>query len=176
LFYICKVFRIRLWRIPTESSLHGGQTIRTAGQNKRFLPRLLLFIEMQLIVSLKMICMHPTLVLCFQDGETAITEVPCLPLTHSTQLVWALLTKDSAAVLLQKQHNHLNTMLDLTRVAPYALLFFDEQREFISATFSLSHGEAPFALQTQAHYIALLPYPCDFNFNTLTHLQIENPC
>jgi len=131
---------------------------------------------MQLIVSLKMICMHPTLVLCFNHGETTILEVPCLPLTHSTQFVLALLPKEPAALLLQKQHNHLNTQLDLTRVAPYALLFFDEHRLFISATFSLSPGEAPFALQTRAHYIALLPYPCNINFNTLTHLQMENPC
>jgi len=131
---------------------------------------------MQLIVSLKMICMHPTLVLCFRDGETTIPEVPCLPLTHSTQLVLALLPENPAPVLLQKQHKHLNTLLDLTRVAPYALLFFDEQREFISATFSLNHEEAPFAVQTRAAYVLLLPHPDSITLNTLNNFKTNPLC
>jgi len=131
---------------------------------------------MQLIVSLKMICMHPTLVLCFRDGETTIPEVPCLALTHSTQFVLALLPEEPAPVLLQKQHNHLNTLLDFTRVASYSLLFFDEQRVFISATFNLGPGEAPFAVQTRAAYVLLLPHPDSITLHTLINFKTKTLC
>lgn len=79
-------------------------------------------------------------------------------------------------VLLQINHNHLNTFLDLTSVFDFALLYFNEQNEFVGASYSLDNGYCtPFIIVTQAKTVLLLPLSKDLNLSTVRNLDITFP-
>lgn len=71
--------------------------------------------------------------------------------------VSSILKKDTIKVLIEVNHNQINTLLNLTDVQPYELLYFDGNKKFQGKSFSLFSGKAPFHIQTTAHYILLNP-------------------
>ena len=69
----------------------------------------------------------------------------------------SILKNDTIKVLIEVNHNQINTLLNLTGVQPYELLYFDVNKKFTGKSFSLFSDEAPFYIQTTAHYILLNP-------------------
>lgn len=73
-------------------------------------------------------------------------------------------------ILLNIEHQHLNTTLDLTQVYQYILLFFSDDLNFKGATYSNGNGRGAFTTQTQYKTILLLKLPFDFNLNYIIKL------
>ncbi|ESU19173.1 hypothetical protein FCR2A7T_25960 [Flavobacterium cauense R2A-7] len=71
--------------------------------------------------------------------------------------VFSVIKNDTIRILISVNHNQINTLLNLTGVQPYELLYFDENKNFTGKAFSLFTGAAPFHIQTTAHYILLNP-------------------
>lgn len=69
----------------------------------------------------------------------------------------SILKNDTIKVLIEVNHNQINTLLNLTGVQPYELLYFDVNKKFTGKSFSLISGVAPFHIQTRARFVLLIP-------------------
>ena len=78
------------------------------------------------------------------------------------------------ALLFRFSHSKINTQLILTDVTPYVLIFFDEELEFVGATFSIKSGEGNFVIQTQYKTILMVKLPMDFELNEIDFMRYEN--
>ena len=61
------------------------------------------------------------------------------------------------SLLIDIQHQQLNTFLDFTKVAPFLILYLDEKLFFSGAAFSINESESSFIIQTQYKKILLIP-------------------
>jgi hypothetical protein len=93
----------------------------------------------------------------FNGTETTTLPTYCVEVKETIVLVNTLIQSPPKTLFLKIKHNQLNTLLDLTNCAPYELWYFDEKEKFTGKSFSLQNGNAPFQIQTQARYIALVP-------------------
>jgi hypothetical protein len=91
------------------------------------------------------------------DRETIVLPCQKIEVTDTVVVVKSLMADNPKILLLEIKHDHINTLLDLTNVAPYELWYFDQQQIFIAKNFSLQNSAAPFQIQTQARYVALIP-------------------
>ena len=71
------------------------------------------------------------------------------------------------AYLLSITHQQLNTSLDLTGLTPYQVIFFDDNTNFMGASFSLGQPDHLLSIQTTANYILLIPFSNLVNLETL---------
>lgn len=93
------------------------------------------------------------------DSVTTISlPANIIELEDTNVVVNKLLQDHPKTVFFKIKHQHLNTLLDLTNCAPYELWYFDEDEKFTGKSFSLQKGNAPFIIQTQARFIAVVPY------------------
>lgn len=77
-------------------------------------------------------------------------------------------------LFLEIEHTQLNTLLELTKVTPYTLLYFEENLIIKGAAFSLNGSQSSFSINTQAKKILFLHYPIDFKPEDVTHLNIDS--
>ena len=73
---------------------------------------------------------------------------------------------------LEIEHHQINTLLELSKVSPFVLLYFDEKLLFIGAAFSLNGSQSPFGISTQAKKILLLHYPIAFILEEVAYLTL----
>jgi hypothetical protein len=62
--------------------------------------------------------------------------------------------------------------LNLTKVSPYILLFFDDSLLFKGATHSIVSGTGSFSIQTEYKQILFVKIPHDLKLNTIISLNI----
>jgi hypothetical protein len=93
----------------------------------------------------------------FNGTETITLPTYCVEVNEVILLVNKLIQSSPKTFFFKIKHNQLNTLLDLTNCSPYELWYFDEKEKFTGKSFSLQNGNAPFQIQTQARYIALVP-------------------
>jgi hypothetical protein len=75
--------------------------------------------------------------------------------------------KETKCLYLRIEHNQLNTILDLTNVAPYTILF-NKNFGFESATFNNNEiAETPFLLSTQYKQVIFIPSFMNFTVNDI---------
>lgn len=82
---------------------------------------------------------------------------------------------DETPLFLEIEHHQINTMLELTKVYPYVLLYFDEIEGVIlfkGAAFNLNNSDKPFAISTQFKKILLLHFPISFKLEEVAHLAL----
>jgi hypothetical protein len=94
----------------------------------------------------------------FNSVETISLPANIIELEETNVVVNTLLQDHPKTLFFTIKHQHLNTLLDFTNCAPYELWYFDEEEQFTGKSFSLQKGHAPFLIQTQARFIALVPY------------------
>ena len=100
--------------------------------------------------------------------KTIITLDANVKTTYETTIkVNELLKQKESPYLLLIQHQKLNTLLELSKVAPYVLLYFDEENFFAGATYSLNNSGSPFSIQTQYKNILLVRLTPNSEFNDL---------
>lgn len=83
------------------------------------------------------------------------------------------LNKDELGVLIQFEHNQTITILNLTDVTPYALLFFDDELLFKGASYSTKSDTGNFTIQTQYKNILFVRIPHNLNLNKIINLSYE---
>lgn len=100
-----------------------------------------------------------TLFLNFSTIGRETIVLPCqkTEVTDAVVVVKSLITDYPKILLLEIKHNRINTLLDLTNVAPYELWYFNKEHLFDGKSLSLLTDDAPFQIQTQARYVALIP-------------------
>jgi hypothetical protein len=94
----------------------------------------------------------------FDSVTTISLPANIIELEETNVVVYKLLQDHPKTFFFTIKHQHLNTLLDLTNCAPYELWYFDKEKQFTGKSFSLQTGQAPFLIQTQARFIALVPY------------------
>ena len=77
-------------------------------------------------------------------------------------------------LLLKINHSKTNTIMNLTHVVPYVLLFFNEKYEFCGASYSLNKEKASYMLQTEYKTILFVKHPNKLILNTINNLCHED--
>ena len=109
--------------------------------------------------------MKNTLQITLKD-KSVITFDAIVKITHETTIkVSELLEHGNPSLLLSIEHQQLNTDLEMSKVSPFVLLYFDEDDFFTGAAYSLNNSQSPFSIQTQFKKILLLPFPINFAFD-----------
>lgn len=101
--------------------------------------------------------MKKALQITLNDNTNLSLDSFCLLTTDSNIKLAKQLEASSIPLLIEIQHKQLNTLLDFTKAAPYAILYFDEKLLFSGATFSINESESTFIIQTQFKTILLVP-------------------
>ena len=94
-------------------------------------------------------------------------NVLALELKQPTTIVQNLEIVQGQQYLFSATHQALNSVLDLTAITPYQLVFFDEIQKFTGASFSLGNPEQLFSIQTTARFILLVPFTEIINLQSL---------
>ena len=68
----------------------------------------------------------------------------------------------TSQLFLEIEHQQINTVLELSKVSPFVLLYFDEDLQFTGAAFSLNGSISSFCVATLYKKVLLLHYPIDF--------------
>lgn len=110
----------------------------------------------------------------FNDNTSICFEVS-VKKTTDTFLKVHELQENFLPVFLEIEHHQINTMLELTKVYPYVLLYFQEEAKtvFKGAAFNLNKNEQPFLITTQYKKILILPYPIVFALNKVSHIELN---
>jgi hypothetical protein len=109
--------------------------------------------------------MKNTLQITLKD-KSIITFDAIVKITHETTIkVSELLEYENPSLLLSIEHQQLNTDLELSKVSPFVLLYFDEDDFFTGAAYSINDAQSPFSFKTQFKKILLLPVPINFPLN-----------
>jgi hypothetical protein len=82
------------------------------------------------------------------------------------------LNQDELGALIQFKHNQPSTILNVTDVTPYALLFFDDELCFKGASCSVKSGTGSFNIQTQYNNILFVRMPHNLKLNQIINLNI----
>ena len=77
-------------------------------------------------------------------------------------------------LLLKIRHSKTNTIMNLTHVVPYVLLFFNEKFEFCGASYSLNKGGASYLLQTEYKTVLFVKHPNKLILSTVNNLSHED--
>lgn len=93
----------------------------------------------------------------FNSLETITMPSYIIEVEDTFILVNKLIQQNPKTFFFKINHKQINTLLDLTNCSPYELWYFDEKEKFTGKSFSLQKGGAPFLIQTQARFIALVP-------------------
>jgi hypothetical protein len=81
------------------------------------------------------------------------------------------LNKDTVGALIHFNSQQI-IQLNLTKVSPYILLFFDDSLIFKGATHSIVSGTGSFSIQTEYKHILFVKIPHDLKLNTIIGLNI----
>ena len=77
-------------------------------------------------------------------------------------------------LLLKIRHSKSNTIINLTHIVPYVLLFFNEKLEFCGASYSLNKEGASYMLQTEYKTILFVKHPNKLILSTINNLSHED--
>ena len=77
----------------------------------------------------------------------------------------------TSPLYLEIEIQQINTLLELTKVAPFVLLYFDEELEFTGASYSLNSYDSPFSISTQSKKILILHFPIDFRLEDVLNVK-----
>lgn len=112
---------------------------------------------------------------CKENKIYSSQEVPinCILKLDSSFVDMAnFLNEDALGVLVQLEHHQTITILNLTDMSPYVLLFFDDELYFKGTSYSIKSGTGSFIIQTQYKNILLVRMPHNLKLNTIINLNI----
>ena len=75
-------------------------------------------------------------------------------------------------LLLNIQHYQINSLLELSKVAPFVLLYFDDTNVFSGASYSLNGFKNQFGISIQAKKLLVLPFPIAFKLEDVVSLTL----
>jgi hypothetical protein len=107
--------------------------------------------------------------------DKSLLHYSCNHLETSAASVRVLehLSNPAEALLISFSHGLLNTQLDLTEVAPYVALQFDNQANYLGASLSLGTTSGTFGIITQANQVVLLPFDASLPVEHISRFQLD---
>jgi hypothetical protein len=78
----------------------------------------------------------------------------------------------TSPLFLEITHHHINTLLELSKMSPFVLLYFNEKFDFTGASYSINNSNGSFGINTQAKKILFLNHPINFKLEEV--LSITN--
>jgi hypothetical protein len=78
----------------------------------------------------------------------------------------------TSPLFLKIDHQQVNTLLELSKMSPFVLLYFNEKFVFTGASYSINNGNGSFGINTQAKKILFLNHPINFKLEEV--LSITN--
>jgi hypothetical protein len=111
----------------------------------------------------------------FFNDHTSLQIEGVVKKTEDTFLKVHELQQGALPLFLEIEHQQLNTLLELTKVFPYVLLYFDLENGielFKGAAFNLNNSDKPFTISTQYKKVLLLHYPISFKLEKVSHLVL----
>ena len=109
--------------------------------------------------------MKNALQITLKDKSVITIDAIVKTIQDTTIKVHELLEQGNPPLFLSVEHKQLNTLLELSKVTPFVLLYFDKDNLFTGAAYSLNTTQSPFSIQTQSKKILLLPFPLNFTLN-----------
>ena len=117
-----------------------------------------------------------TIFIKLKDGNRtsskAITINDRITLNESFVDMVNYLDKDTVGLLVHFKHQQIS-LLNLTKVSPYILLFFDENLIYKGATHSIKNGSGNYIIQTQYKLILFIKAPHDLKLEDIISLSIK---
>ncbi|MCF6140490.1 hypothetical protein L1S34_04255 [Flavobacterium sp. K77] len=100
-----------------------------------------------------------TLFLSISDEASVARTMPsyCIDVETTTLVVKNLINELPQTSFFQIKHQQINTLFDLIDCPPFELLYFDDKKALTGKSFSIQNTKAPFLVQTQARFVALIP-------------------
>ena len=107
--------------------------------------------------------------------DKSLLHYSCTYLETSAASVRVLehLSNAADALLISFSHGLLNTQLDLTGVAPYVALQFDNQANYLGASLSLGTTSGTFGIITQANQVVILPFDASLPVEHIYQFQLD---
>lgn len=95
-------------------------------------------------------------------NQALIKIVATVKKTNDTFVKVHDLQDGTSPLFLEIEHQQINTVLELSKVSPFVLLYFDEELKFTGAAYSLNGSDSSFGVGTLYKKILLLNYPISF--------------
>lgn len=106
------------------------------------------------------------------NDQNQITFEALVKTTSDTFIKVHEIQEELRPLLLEINHQQVNTLLELSKVSPFVLLYFDDSLNFTGASFSLNGFENPFGISTQSKKVLLLHFPISFQLEDVLCLNI----
>lgn len=90
--------------------------------------------------------------------------------TNDTFIKVYELQESNDPLFLEIENKQINTLLELSKVSPFVLLYFDEKLDFSGASFSLNENKSPFTISNKAKKILILHSPISFQLKDVLSL------
>ena len=111
----------------------------------------------------------------FFNDHTSLQIEGVVKKTEDTFLKVHELKEGNLPLFIELEHQQVNTLLELTKMYPYVLLYFNQEDDgilFKGAAFNCNESEMQFSITTQYKKILLLPLPISFKLNEVTHINL----
>ena len=95
-------------------------------------------------------------------NKGSVTIEATVKKTNDTFIKVFELQETTSPLFLEIKNQQIISLLELCKVSPYVLLYFDEELNFSGASYSLNGNESSFGISTEAKKILLLHYPISF--------------
>ncbi len=76
-------------------------------------------------------------------------------------------------ILIVNENTSKNTLIDLTHITPYIILFFDDLLRYTGSTYSLQNGNAPFRITTPFKYYLFVRHPHEINLEEVRFISFD---
>jgi hypothetical protein len=105
-------------------------------------------------------------------NQTSKTVEALVKKTDDTFIKVHELQNGTSPLFIKIEHQQINTLLELSKVSPFVLLYFDDKLQFTGATYSLNGYDSPFGISTMCKNILLLNYPISFQLEEVASLTL----
>ena len=106
--------------------------------------------------------------------QTQITFEVTVKTTTDTLIKVHEFQENGTPLLLNIQHHQINSLLELSKVAPFVLLYFDDTNVFSGASYSLNGFKNQFGISIQAKKLLVLPFPIAFKLEDVVSLTLNS--
>jgi hypothetical protein len=80
------------------------------------------------------------------------------------------LVDEEDEVLIINESKSINTVINLTGISPYIILFFDDELKFTGASYSIQNGNGDFRITTAYKHLLFVRMPHDLKLDIIKHL------
>jgi hypothetical protein len=115
--------------------------------------------------------MKKSLQITLKDQATIQLQATVKTTTDTFIKVYEL-QEGTTPLLLNIQHPQVNSLLELSKVAPFVLLYFDDDNAFSGASYSLNGFKNQFGISVQAKKLLVLPFPIAIKLEDVLSLTI----